>query len=148
MNRRGIRSARSKRRLRGVTMIELLIVVVIVSILAAVAYPNYRQHVERSKRNEAKAALLQIATNQERFYLNNNTYTADMTKLGFPVADDFTTDSEAYVVDVTVANASTFSAQAIYQEGGNEAAKCGTFSIDAAGVKASAPNTDCWTSSR
>jgi len=137
-----------RKHVRGVTLIELLIVVVIIAILAAVAYPNYRQYVERSKRNEAKAALLQIATNQERFYLNNNSYTPNMTALGFPVDDNFSTDSGAYVVDVTAADASAFTAQATYQDGGQEAEKCLTFTINATGTKASAPNTDCWTSTR
>ncbi len=65
--------------MRGVTLLELMIVVVIISILTAIAYPNYRQYATRAKRTEAKAALLQIATNQERFYLHNNTYLMNMT---------------------------------------------------------------------
>lgn len=136
-----------RKHIRGISLIELMVVVVIVGILAAVAYPNYRAYVERSKRTEARAALLQIATNQERFYLNNNQYTTDMTQLGFS-ADPFTTDSGAYVVDVTAANANAFSATATYQDGGDEAGKCLTFSITAAGDKTSAPNADCWTTTR
>jgi type IV pilus assembly protein PilE len=134
--------------IRGVTLIELMVVVVIISILAAVAYPNYRQYVQKSKRNEAKAALLQIATNQERFYLNNNTYTNAMTALGFPVDDNFLTETETYVIDVTAANANSFTAQATYQLADEESGKCGTFTINATGTKSSAPKTDCWTSTR
>jgi type IV pilus assembly protein PilE len=77
-------------RMRGITLIELMIVVVVVSILAAIAYPNYQEFVARAKRNEARAALLRLATNQERFYLNNNTFTADMTQIGFS-SSPFTT---------------------------------------------------------
>jgi type IV pilus assembly protein PilE len=132
----------------GVTLIELLIVVVIVGILAAVAYPNYRDHVTRAKRTEAKAALLQIATNQERHYLNNNQYTTDLTNLGFPVADNYLTDSEAYIVRVTAANANFYTAQAVYQQGGAEDTRCNTFTINATGDKTSSPNADCWTSTR
>jgi type IV pilus assembly protein PilE len=136
------------RKIRGVTLIELLIVVVIVSILAAVAYPNYRSYVQKSKRNEAKAALLQIATNQERHYLNNNTYTVDMTQLGFAAAGNVITDSGTYEIDVTAADANSYQAQAIYQLADEEAAKCASFAIDERGAKTSAPRADCWTSTQ
>ena len=102
----------------------------------------------RAKRNEAKACLLQIATLQERFYLQNNTYTADMTNLGFAAAANNVTDSGSYVCAVTAANANTFTATATFQNGGNEAAKCLTFGIDGRGQKTSAPSADCWTNLR
>ena len=57
----------------------LMIVVVIIGILTTIASPNYRQYATRANGTEARAALLQIATNQERFYLQNNTYTTNMT---------------------------------------------------------------------
>jgi len=134
--------------MRGVTLLELMIVVVIVSILTAVAYPNYREYVTRAKRTEAKAALLQIATNQERFYLQNNTYTTNMTNLGFPVAGAFLSDSDSYIINVGAADANDFTATATFQLGGDEAGKCLTFQIDGRGAKTSAPDTDCWTRTR
>lgn len=133
---------------QGVTLIELLIVVVIVGILAAVAYPSYRDHVTRAKRTEAKAALLQIATNQERHYLDRNRYTQDLRDLGFPDELSYLTDSEAYIVRVTAADSNSYTAQAVYQEGGAEDGRCNTFTINERGEKASSPNTDCWTSTR
>ncbi len=137
-----------RKNVRGVTLMELMIVVVILGIITAIAYPSYRQYVAKAKRNEAKVALLQIATMQERFYLQNNTYTEDMTHLGFPVDENFTTDSNSYVVNVTAANAATFSATAVYQTAGAEADKCATFSIDGRGSKTSTPQVDCWTNTR
>lgn len=135
-------------RMRGITLIELMIVVVVLSILAAVAYPNYREFAARAKRNEAKAALLKIATNQERFYLQNNTYTMDMTQLGFPVADNYVTDSESYNVRVPAADANNFTATATYRLGGGEELKCNLFQIDGRGTRISDPDTDCWTRTR
>jgi type IV pilus assembly protein PilE len=134
--------------MRGITLIELMIVVVIIGIMAVVAYPNYRDFAARAKRNEAKAALLKIATNQERFYLQNNTYTCDMTRLGFPVANTFVTESRTYTVDVTACNADNFAAQAVYNNADGESGKCGTFQINGRNVKTSAPYTDCWTRTR
>jgi type IV pilus assembly protein PilE len=64
---------------RGVTLIELMIVVVIVGILAAIALPSYRNHVVKSARTQAQAELLQLASLQEKIYLNSNSYTANVT---------------------------------------------------------------------
>ncbi len=136
------------RHMRGVTLLELMIVTVIIGIMASIAYPNYREFVARAKRNEAKAALLQIAQNQERFYLQNNTYTLDMTQLGFPDAAGFITDTESYSVSVTAADANDFTAVATYQKTDAELGKCETFNIDGRGGKTSLPNDNCWTRTR
>jgi type IV pilus assembly protein PilE len=136
--------------MRGITLIELMIVVVIIGIMGVIAYPSYREFTARAKRNEAKAALLQIATNQERFYLQNNTYTCDMTRLGFAGAGPIQTDSGTYTVAVTACDSNVFTAQAVYNDGGAEAGKCGTFLINGRNVKTSLPDPpgDCWTRTR
>ena len=136
-----------RKNMLGMTLMELMIVVVIIGILTAIAFPNYREFVARAKRTEAKAALLKIATNQERFYLQNSTFTTDMTMLGF--ADDpYVSDSESYSVSVTAADASDYTAVATYQFADAENDKCGTWQIDGRGDKTSAPYTDCWTRGR
>ncbi len=134
--------------MRGVTLLELMIVVVIIGILAAIAYPSYRDVTTRAKRVEAKAALLKIATNQERFYLQNNSYTADMTQLGFN-ADPFVSDSGSYTISVTAADPNGFTAVATYLLGGREGGKCGEFQIDGTGNKTFTGSADnCWSTSR
>ncbi len=137
-----------RKTMRGVTLMELMIVVVIIGILTAIAYPSYRQYAAKAKRNDAKSCLLQIATLQERFYLQNNVYTTDMTKLGFPVGTNYLTDTKSYICTVTAANAAAFSATATYQKADAEAGKCATFSIDGVGSKTSTPFDDCWTNTR
>jgi type IV pilus assembly protein PilE len=133
------------RKMRGVTLIELMIVIVIIGILAAVGYPSYRDFVDRSKRNEAKAILLEIAQNQERFYLQNNRYgTMGDLKYDSPQI----TDSGTYSATVTGPTANDFTATATYVGAGKEAGKCKTFSIDGRGRKSSAPLADCWTRTR
>jgi type IV pilus assembly protein PilE len=138
-----------RKSMRGVTLMELLIVVVIIGILAAIAYPNYRQYAARAKRNEARAALLQIATNQERFYMQNNTYTTDLTALGFATSPVFTTETGSYNVSVLPgADSNSYTAQAIYNNADAEAGKCSLFTINAQGAKGSGPMVDCWTRTR
>ena len=135
--------------MHGITLVEMLVVIVIIAILAAVAYPNYTEFMARAKRTEAKGALLQIATNQERFYLNNRNFTQDLVVLG--LGDDvntYRTDSGAYDVTVNNADASSWDATATFLQGGAEAGKCLTFTIDSTGDRGSAPDTDCWTRSR
>lgn len=138
--------ASAYRKARGITLLELLIVVVIIGIMAAIAYPNYRDFAARAKRNEAKAVLLEIAQNQERFYLQNSTY-GSLSQLGYP-GDTITTDTGSYTVTVNAANAGNFDAQATFLLGGTEAGKCLTFNIDGRGSQTSAPKTDCWTTAR
>tara|TARA_R110002096_G_scaffold146914_6_gene305982 strand:- start:67 stop:489 length:423 start_codon:yes stop_codon:yes gene_type:complete len=137
-----------RKKMQGVTLLELMIVVVIVSLLAVISYPSYREFAARAKRNEAKAALLQIATNQERLYLQNNSFTQDLTALGFPTTPNFTTDTGSYVITVTAADAADFTATATFQFGGTEAGKCSVFSITGSGVRTSSPDPDCWTRTR
>jgi len=136
-----------RRYVRGITLMELMIVVVIIGILAALSYPNYREFVARAKRTEARAALLKIATNQEKHYLQNNTFTSDLTDLGFGT-DPYTTDSGTYSVRITAADASNFTAEADYIPADGEAGKCNLFTIDGRGQKTSDPDTDCWTRTR
>ncbi len=145
---------RLRKNMSGITLIELMIVVVIAAMLAMVAYPNYREFAARAKRNEARAALLQAATNQERFYLQNQAFTTDLTQLGFAVdnpADptSATTDTGSYVISVVAPNpAANFTVTATYQFGGGESTKCNTFTINGAGVRTSGPDADCWTRTR
>jgi type IV pilus assembly protein PilE len=136
-----------RKHMHGVTLIELMIVVVVLSILVAVGYPQYQEFTARAQRNEARAALLMLATNQERFYLNNNTFTADLTQLGFS-ASPATTENGYYQIQVTAADASNFTATATYLRGGSEAGKCASFTIDGRGSKTSAPDANCWTRTR
>ena len=97
-----------------------------------------------AERNEAKAALLQIATLQERFYLENQTYTNDMTQLRF-ATDPYVTESGSYTVDINPrADSNNFSAVAIYKEGEFGQDGCLVFTIDGLGNNTSRSSTDCW----
>jgi type IV pilus assembly protein PilE len=133
-------------RMRGITLMELMVVVVIVGILAAIAYPNYREFTARAKRTEAKALLLEIATNQERFYLNANRF-GTLTELGY--ADPLLTDSGSYTVSIPLNDAANFVVTAGYNHADNEFDRCSSFTIDGRGNKTSVGSIgNCWTEQR
>lgn len=58
----------------GFTLIELMIVVAIIGLLAAVAYPAYTDSVRKGNRAEARAALMNLLQQQERYLTQMNTY--------------------------------------------------------------------------
>lgn len=66
-------------RISGFTLIELMVVVAIVAILTSIAIPSYRDYIIRGARAAAQTDLLQLASLQEKIYLNSNCYTASVT---------------------------------------------------------------------
>ena len=90
----------ARRSIRGVTLLELMIAITILGALVAIAVPAYRGYAERAQRTLAKDALLSLQAAQENWYLQNNTYTANLTSLGFPGG---CSDWCVYTLDFTVA---------------------------------------------
>ena len=66
---------------KGFTLIELLVVVLILGILVAMAMPQYFKAVERSRMTEAVTLLSNIASAQQRKYLQINAYAKNYSGL-------------------------------------------------------------------
>jgi len=66
-------------RSKGFSLVELMVAVAIVGILAAIALPSYSSYQIRASRAAAQTELLQLASLQEKIYLNSNAYTASVT---------------------------------------------------------------------
>ena len=70
-------------RLRGFTLIELLITLAIVGLLTSVALPTYKSAVRKAHRSDAKAALLDLATREEKYYAVTNQFSGRASDLGY-----------------------------------------------------------------
>lgn len=66
-------------RIKGFSLIELMIVVVIVGVLAAIAMPSYSNYVIKGSRAAAQTELLELASKQEKIFLNSNAYSPNVT---------------------------------------------------------------------
>ena len=91
-----------RRRSGGMTLIELVIVMVIVAIMASIAIPSYNSYVLKSHRTEAKTALLDLASMEERYFSTQNVYSLLATDLGYPGAWPVTVGSGYYQVQAPV----------------------------------------------
>jgi type IV pilus assembly protein PilE len=138
-------------RIAGVTLIELMTVVMVLGVLSIIALPSYRQYSIRAQRTDAKTALLQLAANEERFYLQNRRYgsVAELQAANLLV-NPANSERGAYALTIPVSNAQTFTATATVRAGGaldqRADAECQSFSITAQGVRTAAPDPQqrCW----
>lgn len=155
-----------KSRNKGVTLIELVVVIAVIGILASIAVPSYREYVRRANRSEARAALLALATAQEKYYLECNSYTATLdssasnTCPGSSGSVNFPATSEKgyYTIAVTggdadaAGNPQSWTATATAASGQPQIddTKCRVFQLTSTGRKtaknsSSAANDDeCW----
>ena len=89
---------------RGFTLIEMMIVVAVIGILSAIAFPSYASHIQKSRRVDAKNAVLDLAGREERYFSINNAYTNDAAALGYsalPLAVN-SSGSSFYSLNVTI----------------------------------------------
>jgi type IV pilus assembly protein PilE len=140
----------------GFTLIELMITVAIATILVSIALPSYLSHMRKSRRTEARTALLDIASREERLFSTTNSYSNVPTDLGysgtaFPIA----VGNGFYNVNVSVTAAAppapaTFTITATATGSQSADTQCASFTVDQAGrqsayTSSSAVSTQtCW----
>ena len=144
----------------GFSLLELVITMVIVAILASIAIPAYNSYILKSHRTEAKSALLDLASMEERFFSTQNAYSQIPTDLGYTQAN-FRFRSAAAITRFAAVTASRIAHR--LTPAGNPATYC--FAATAPGVQANDtacasfalnsqgqrrppadpnPNVDCW----
>ncbi len=130
------------RRSRGFTLIELMIVVAVIAVIVAFAYPSYVDHVRKSRRAQAKADMVELAQLLERWHTVENTYE------GFAAPferspREAAADTEQYQIGVAVDDANSFTITATPQRQQADD-RCGTLTMNQAGVKTPDSPPECW----
>jgi type IV pilus assembly protein PilE len=140
---------------RGFTLIELMVTVAIVAILATIATTSYTTQIQKSRRTDARSALLDLAGREEKLFSTTNAYSATATDLGYSGAFPQLIGSNYYTVNVASPDpaqaAATFptyaiTATAVGPQLGDT--QCLTLSVNQTGLQSSTPTTTpaatCW----
>jgi type IV pilus assembly protein PilE len=70
-------------RAAGFTLVELMVTLVIASILLAIVVPSYQTQIRKSRRAEARNAVLDLAAREERYFSIYNLYSQLPSDLGY-----------------------------------------------------------------
>jgi type IV pilus assembly protein PilE len=131
---------------KGFTLIELLVTVLIVGILGTIAYSTYSKSVLKGNRSDAKTSLMQVMQTEERYFSEQNTYTTNLTTLGFS-ANPLTTSNGYYQVSATAsASGLTSGITLTAAPVGNQTKDvCGSYILNSLGQKSTSSNVSgCW----
>jgi type IV pilus assembly protein PilE len=128
-----------KRIAAGFTLVELMVVCVVAALLLAIAVPGYNAQVRKSRRTDAKAATMDLAGREERFYSTQSAYTAVAANLGYPALPS-NVGNNYYTINVAVPRAGgpatasyLVTTTPIAGSGQDRDTSCAAFSVDELG---------------
>jgi type IV pilus assembly protein PilE len=78
-----LRTRLPPRRAAGFTLVELMVTIAIGAVLLAIAIPSYQSQIRKSRRSEARNAVLELASREERYYSIYNLYSQLPSDLGY-----------------------------------------------------------------
>ncbi len=119
----------------GFTLIELMIVVAIIGIIMTIAFPSYQESVRASRRSDGMALISQILQAQERYYVNNYTYSTDLTAVGYASASNIDSEGEYYKVSATACGTGIGQCVLLTAVGQGDQANDGNLTLNSQGAK-------------
>jgi type IV pilus assembly protein PilE len=139
----------------GFSLIELMVTVAVAATIFTIAIPTYQAQVRKSRRTEARTAVMDLATREERYFSVNNAYSSSALQLGYGAQDAAITaqpvGNNGYY-QVTVQNTPavpparagfTIIATAVGSQ--LKDTPCQQFQVNEAGTQTSTPSaTECW----
>jgi type IV pilus assembly protein PilE len=128
----------------GFTLLELMVVVAVIAILAALALTSYRNQIRKSKRAEGKQVISDLALRQEKWRINNATYTATLGSGGLQYSGGsgaMATKSPTGYYNITLSTPTGSTCTTT----GVAASSANSFRITATAVGDQADDTDCAT---
>lgn len=134
----------------GFSLIELMVAVAIMAILLAIAVPAYQKYVIRANRVEAVTLLNEAAARQERYYAQNNAYvTSDSSIDSLGMRNSGASDNDLYQLSLAEGDDDDggYVLTAIAQNTQAKDSECGSFTLNAAGVRGSSGSesaSTCW----
>jgi len=147
----------------GFTLMETMVTLVIIAILARIAMPIYINQVMESRRVDAKNALLDLASREEKYYATNNSYSSNFAAtggLGYTGATSTTTTvnvgttgSSTYQLSITLTNSNTNYSLLATPVNAQASDACGAYVLTDSGAQSnqttgSSPTTitgqNCW----
>ena len=130
----------------GFTLIELMVTVAIIGIIAAFVFPSYTSYIVRSNRAAAESYMLELASLQERFMVDNRAYATTVAALNAPATPGSVSPNYQVTLTATATPPGyTITATPIGTQASRDTS-CGTLALTQAGDKSATGSgqTGCW----
>lgn len=131
-------SAKVHAKIKGFTLLEIFVASAICIIITVPTFMGYKHFVTKARRLEANHVLLNLLSQAEQYYLQNNKYPEKLSELAIPTSQYYSYDSKTCGAGCMEISATAV--PGIFQAAEGE---CNVLTVNTHGDKKPA-NTRCW----